>query len=705
MFHRFDELGPTPVLVRSTRSRLRRVRPVATICQRHRAGWLPARRRRYTHRDDAAARPRLHVSRPADDTCKRRRDERGRRPGWRRRRRYRWVDLDGEGIPGVLTAAGRRALLQAQLTATGSSRPRRLLREQPPSPPLGARGPARSRASTATASSTWSCSAPLRGFFERTRRRLVAVPPLLARPERRLERSRTCASSTSTATGCADVLDHRGRRVRLVPLARQGRLRAGRGRAQVERRGRGPGGRLRRRHAVHLLADMTGDGLVDLVRVRNGEVCYWPNLGYGRFGAQDHDGRRAALRSRPTSSIRRGVRFGDIDGSGTTDIVYLRPRRRRALLQSVRQRAGATPRRVAAVPDPPRRRASSRRRSPGQRHGLPGVVVAGRPTAAARDALRRPDGRHEAAPARPRSSNNLGRGDAPRLRAVDAVLPAGPRRRDARGSRGCRFRCTSWSASRHVDRVQRHAARHRRYSLPPRLLRRRRARVPRLRPRRAVGRRVGRATHGAGLFPERRTSGRSSSPAAGTHRSLVPHRRVARARALGRASRREYYQLRPARAVARRSDPARRARRWRRSARRRARCAARSCVRRSTPTTARPRVHPYTVESTATTCVCIQPHGGAARTPSSSRTSARRSSRHYERHPADPRVEHDFTLDVDEFGNVLRVGAPRLSAPRARRARAGVRRWRPDARRRSSTKRRRWRSTASACRSRREPSS
>ncbi len=32
------------------------------------------------------------------------------------------------------------------------------------------------------------------------------------------------------------------------------------------------------------LADMSGDGLSDLVRVRNGEVCYWPNLGHGRSG-------------------------------------------------------------------------------------------------------------------------------------------------------------------------------------------------------------------------------------------------------------------------------------------------------------------------------------------------------------------------------------------------------------------------------------
>jgi hypothetical protein len=31
-------------------------------------------------------------------------------------------------------------------------------------------------------------------------------------------------------------------------------------------------------------AYMSGDGLSDIVRVRNGEVCYWPNLGYGAFG-------------------------------------------------------------------------------------------------------------------------------------------------------------------------------------------------------------------------------------------------------------------------------------------------------------------------------------------------------------------------------------------------------------------------------------
>ncbi|MCP9461813.1 MAG: hypothetical protein NNA24_07200 [Nitrospira sp.] len=70
------------------------------------------------------------------------------------------------------------------------------------------------------------------------------------------------------------------------------------------------------------LADMSGDGLTDLVRIRNGEVCYWPNLGYGRFGAKvtmDN----APWFDRPDQFDQRRVRLADIDGSGTTDIIYL----------------------------------------------------------------------------------------------------------------------------------------------------------------------------------------------------------------------------------------------------------------------------------------------------------------------------------------------------------------------------------------------
>ena len=70
------------------------------------------------------------------------------------------------------------------------------------------------------------------------------------------------------------------------------------------------------------LADMTGDGLSDLVRVRSGEVCYWPNCGYGRFGAQVT--MDAAPRLAPPDQFDpQRVRLADIDGSGTTDLLYI----------------------------------------------------------------------------------------------------------------------------------------------------------------------------------------------------------------------------------------------------------------------------------------------------------------------------------------------------------------------------------------------
>src|SRR4029077_1413572 len=69
------------------------------------------------------------------------------------------------------------------------------------------------------------------------------------------------------------------------------------------------------------LADLSGDGLTDLVRVRNGEVCYWPNLGYGRFGTKVNMD-KAPLFDRPDLFDGRRIQLADIDGSGTADIVY-----------------------------------------------------------------------------------------------------------------------------------------------------------------------------------------------------------------------------------------------------------------------------------------------------------------------------------------------------------------------------------------------
>ena len=70
------------------------------------------------------------------------------------------------------------------------------------------------------------------------------------------------------------------------------------------------------------LADMSGDGLNDIVRIRNSEVCYWPNLGYGRFGAKVTMDNAPLFDSVDQFDHRR-IRLADIDGTGTTDMLYL----------------------------------------------------------------------------------------------------------------------------------------------------------------------------------------------------------------------------------------------------------------------------------------------------------------------------------------------------------------------------------------------
>jgi RHS repeat-associated protein len=70
------------------------------------------------------------------------------------------------------------------------------------------------------------------------------------------------------------------------------------------------------------LADFAGDGLADLVRIRSGEVCYWPNLGFGRFGAKVNMG-NAPRFDTPDRFDPRRLRLADIDGSGCTDLIYL----------------------------------------------------------------------------------------------------------------------------------------------------------------------------------------------------------------------------------------------------------------------------------------------------------------------------------------------------------------------------------------------
>ncbi len=69
-----------------------------------------------------------------------------------------------------------------------------------------------------------------------------------------------------------------------------------------------------------VFADMSGDGLSDRAKIRSGNVEYWPNLGYGNFGA------KVTMANAPQfheAMDAERLYLVDIDGSGTTDIIYI----------------------------------------------------------------------------------------------------------------------------------------------------------------------------------------------------------------------------------------------------------------------------------------------------------------------------------------------------------------------------------------------
>ena len=79
-----------------------------------------------------------------------------------------------------------------------------------------------------------------------------------------------------------------------------------------------PSGRIR-------LADMNGDGLVDIVRIHHGTVEYWPNRGYGRFGKKITMGTVPDAPALDTLFDPSRLFFVDLDGTGCADLVYVGP--------------------------------------------------------------------------------------------------------------------------------------------------------------------------------------------------------------------------------------------------------------------------------------------------------------------------------------------------------------------------------------------
>ena len=248
--------------------------------------------------------------------------------------RYQWVDLDGEGLSGILTEQDEGWFYKRNLSPIN-------VREENGRETVAARfGPVElvaKKPSLAAISSgrqqfldlagdgqldLVELEGPTPGFFERTRdESWESFLPFESLPV--LDWNRPNLNFVDlTGDGHADVLITEDEAFCWhASLAEAGFGPAERVH-QVLDEEKGP--RLVFADGIQsiYLADLSGDGLTDLVRVRNGEVCYWPNVGYGRFGAKvtmDN----VPWFDNPDLFDQRRIRLADIDGSGVTDILYL----------------------------------------------------------------------------------------------------------------------------------------------------------------------------------------------------------------------------------------------------------------------------------------------------------------------------------------------------------------------------------------------
>ncbi|WP_127529436.1 SpvB/TcaC N-terminal domain-containing protein [Paenibacillus kobensis] len=330
MFHRFTELGPDPCLVRMTRFsysidpiiQLNRLVSVEMIgCRRQTDGsyiTLSTPPLAFTYEAFQPTQQHfrlLHTE--EDDTI----------PGYLDGTSYDFTDLFGEGLAGIIQIRSNAATYWEPQGEGTYSRPR-----MTDSFPLTEEPATDSRTFTLTslngdgimdlvvADSQWA------GYYETEYGRTWSgLQPFRSYPLEYIQSPFPKEMSDMQGDGVPDLVVFEDRQLKFYPSMSE----LGYGAPSYADYPEGDSSRFPlsstdQATEVVAFADFVGDGLAHRVRIRNGSIEYWPNLGYGRFASavrmerapyfdDDFDASRLFL--------------GDLSGSGLTDLVYVFPDR------------------------------------------------------------------------------------------------------------------------------------------------------------------------------------------------------------------------------------------------------------------------------------------------------------------------------------------------------------------------------------------
>ena len=349
MFHRFDELGPDPCLVRSTEfeyddldyskpttieaelAREGSTRFASFIRSVTQSGFVRDETKPVIERDGIKYFTYLKKSMPPlefdyskaiiqDDIKNLNADSLENLPMGLDGTEHQWVDLDGEGVSGILTQRSGAWLYKPNL-GNGRFGPQQTIASIPSLASPGSRQQFLDLAGDGQLDlAQFSGLTP--GFYERSRDeewepfRAFEQLPNIPWDEPNLR------FIDLNGDGHADVLITEDEVFTWHPSLGEDGFGPARKVEWSSDEERGPKLVFANAEQSIYLADMCGDGLTDLIRIRNSEICYWPNIGYGHFGAKvtmDN----APWFDNPNEFDQRRVRVADIDGSGINDVIYL----------------------------------------------------------------------------------------------------------------------------------------------------------------------------------------------------------------------------------------------------------------------------------------------------------------------------------------------------------------------------------------------